>query len=523
MHRVFKKLYLFSKNTYTMNLIPSFSAGTWTLLITFFILLILYGVWPYGFFRNLGIPGPRPLPFVGTFLSYIWGFHNFDVQCFNKYGSIWGIFDGRQPLLMITDPAMIKTVMVKECYTIFTNRREMVLAGPLADALSLVKDEKWKRIRSALSPLFTSGRLKEIFPIVERYADSFIANLKKRNLENPVGIKDIFGPYSMDVVTSTSFSVDVDSINNPKDPFLSNVKKMLKFSLFNPFFLIITLFPFTARFFEKLGVSFVSKSSLDYFYRTVRKIKDEHHIKQESQVDFLQLMVQSQILEEKANAQESSKPVKGLTDHEILSQSLVFIIGGYETTSSTLSVLAHNLATNPTAMKKLQEEIDSVFPNNSPVTYEALMQMEYLEMAMNESMRLWPPAPRIERTCKNAVAIQGVTIPTGTLVVVPTYVLHRDPKIWESPDTYKPERFSKENREDINPYTFLPFGMGPRNCIGMRFAQLITKMVVVKLLQNFSLETCKETQIPLQLNALFQPKTPITLKIVPRTPARNQE
>uniref|UniRef100_A0A3B3QYZ8 unspecific monooxygenase n=1 Tax=Paramormyrops kingsleyae TaxID=1676925 RepID=A0A3B3QYZ8_9TELE len=162
-------------------------------------------------------------------------------------------------------------------------------------------------------------------------------------------------------------------------------------------------------------------------------------------------------------------------------------------------------------------------PPQSPVTYEALMQMEYLDMAMNESMRLWPPAPRIERTCKNAVAIQGVTIPTGTLVVVPTYVLHRDPKIWESPDTYKPERFSKENREDINPYTFLPFGMGPRNCIGMRFALVIMKMVVVKLLQNFHLETCKETQTPLQINAMFQPKTPIKLKIVPRTPASNQE
>ncbi|XP_048847204.1 cytochrome P450 3A27-like isoform X2 [Brienomyrus brachyistius] len=506
-----------------MNLIPSFSTETWTLLIAFLTLLILYGVWPYGFFKKLGIPGPRPLPFVGTLLSYIWGFHNFDVQCFNKYGSIWGIFDGRQPLLMITDPEMIKSVMVKECYTFFTNRREVVLAGPLADALSIVKDEKWKRIRSSMSPLFTSGRLKEIFPIVERYADSLIANLKKRNLENPVGIKDIFGPYSMDVVTSTSFSVDIDSINNPKDPFVGNVKKMMKFSLFNPLILILTLFPFTARFFEKLGVSFVSKSSLDYFYGTVRKIKDEHHINKESRVDFLQLMVRSQILEEKANAQESIKPVRGLTDHEILSQSLVFIVGGYETTSSTLSLLAHNLATNPTAMKKLQEEIDSVFPNNTPVTYEALMQMEYLDMAMNESMRLWPPAPRIERACKNTVEIQGVTIPTGTLVVVPTYVLHRDPKIWESPDTYKPERFSKENREDINPYTFLPFGMGPRNCIGMRFALLIMKMVVVKLLQNFSLETCKETQIPLQLNTLFQPKTPITLKIVPRTPATKQE
>uniref|UniRef100_A0A8C9W478 unspecific monooxygenase n=1 Tax=Scleropages formosus TaxID=113540 RepID=A0A8C9W478_SCLFO len=500
-----------------MSFFDYLSAQTWTLLATAFALLVLYGVSPYGYFKKLGIPGPRPLPFLGTCLSYRKGFQHFDMECFHKYGSIWGIFDGRKPLLMITDSNMIKAVMVKECYTYFTNRRDGIMAGPLADGLSLVKDEKWRRIRSVLSPIFTSGRLKEVFPIAIHYADIMMASLKKRNLEEPVQIKEIVGPYSLDVITSASFSVDIDSINNPNDPFVSNIKKILKFSFYNPLLWIITMLPFTTPIFEKLGLSLLENSSINFFYKALRKIKDhQNSILCLSRVDFLQLMIESQISDQQAEAKATGESIKGLTDHEILSQSLIFIFGGYETTGSTLTLLVYNLATNPDTMRKLQEEIDRVFPDNAPVLYEALMQMEYLDMAINESMRLWSPAPRIERACKQTVEIHGVTIPSDTLVVVPTYVLHRDPKIWESPETFKPERFSKENRESIDPYTFLPFGTGPRNCIGMRFALMIMKLAVVKLLQNFDFETCKETQIPLELNTLYQPKQPITLKLVPR-------
>ncbi|KAL4658230.1 cytochrome P450 3A27-like isoform X2 [Arapaima gigas] len=505
-----------------MSFFALLSVETWTLLLVLFTLLVLYGISPYGHFKKLGIPGPRPLPFLGSFLAYRKGFHNFDVECFNKYGNIWGIFDGRSPLLMIADRNMIKAVMVKECHTYFTNRRDGFMAGPLSDGLSLAKDEKWRRIRSALSPVFTSGKLKEVFPIVSHCADIMMASLKKKNLEGPVQVKDIVGPYSMDVITSASFSVDIDSINNPNDPFVSHIKKMLKFSFYNPVLWIITVFPFTIPFFEKLGVSLFSNSNLDFFYKALKKIKDQHHKVHGNRVDFLQMMIECQISEQQSDDKATDEAVKGLTDHEILSQSLIFIFGGYETTSSALTLLAYNLATNPDSMRKLQEEVDRVFPDNAPISYEELMQMEYLDMAINESMRLWPLAPRIERACKQTVEIHGVTISSGTLVVVPVYVLHRDPKIWESPETFRPERFSKENKDSIDPYTFLPFGTGPRNCIGMRFALMVVKLAIVKMLQNFDFKTCKETQIPLEVNVLFQPKQPITLKLVPRNSSSNK-
>ncbi|KAJ8355115.1 hypothetical protein AAFF_G00097490, partial [Aldrovandia affinis] len=221
-----------------MGFLPSFSTETWTLLALFLTLLVTYGVWPYRVFKKLGIPGPRPLPFIGN-LSFRRSFMELEMEWCLKYGKVWGIYEGRIPIMMISDPTMIKTIMVKECYTVFTNRRDIFESGALSDAVSIAKDEKWRRIRSALSPSFTSGRLKDVFPIVLKYADALIDNLKKRDLKQPINVKDLLAPYSMDVVTSSSFSVEVDSINNPKDPFVTNMKKLFDFG---PLLLLTCMF-----------------------------------------------------------------------------------------------------------------------------------------------------------------------------------------------------------------------------------------------------------------------------------------
>uniref|UniRef100_A0A665SZ81 unspecific monooxygenase n=1 Tax=Echeneis naucrates TaxID=173247 RepID=A0A665SZ81_ECHNA len=471
----------------------------------------------------MGIKGPRPLPFIGTFLEYRKGIYNFDTECFQKYGKVWGLYDGRLPVLVFMDTDIIKTILVKECYSVFTNRRDLGLNGPLYDAVSIAEDEKWKRIRSVLSPSFTSGRLKEMYTIMLKHSSNLIKVLvKKAELDESSAfslLKDrrVFGPYSMDVVTSTAFSVDIDSINNPSDPFVTNIKKMVKFNFFNPLLVLTILFPFLEPVFNKMNLSFFPAEVMDFFYSTLEKIKsDRKKNDRKNRVDFMQLMVDSQISENN-NTDDNSQ--KGLTDHEILSQAMAFIFAGYETSSSTLCFLAYSLATNPHIQKTLQEEIDKTFPEKP--TYEGLVQMEYLDMVMNESMRLYPIGNRLERIAKVSVEVNGVTIPKGTATVIPVYTLHRDPALWPEPEIFKPERFSKENKDNIDPYAFLPFGAGPRNCIGMRFALLMMKLAIVEVLQNFSIVTCKETDIPMVLanDGFTIPKNPIKLKLEPRASA----
>ncbi|XP_075947653.1 cytochrome P450 3A40-like [Anarhichas minor] len=496
-----------------------FSAETWTLLVALITLIFVYSCWTFGTFKKMGVPGPKPVPFFGTILAYRKGITNFDTDCFKKYGKVWGIFDGRQPVLCITDPAMIKAVLIKECYSLFTNRRNFHLNGQLYDAVSVSEDDQWRRIRSVLSPTFTSGRLKEMFSIMKHHSANLTSSMKKKaDKDEPLELKEFFGPYSMDVVASTAFSVDIDSLNNPSDPFVTNIKKMLKFDLLSPLFLIVAFFPFMGPILEKMEFSFFPSSVTDFFYAALKKIKsNREYSQQKSRVDFLQLMIDSQ----KNN--DLSEPNKGLSDHEILSQAMIFLFAGYETTSSSLTFLAYNLATNPHVMKRLQEEVDSTFPDKGPVEYQALMQMEYLDSVINESLRLYPIAPRLERVAKATVEINGLVIPKDMVVMVPTWPLHRDASLWPEPEEFKPERFSKENKETIDPYTYMPFGAGPRNCIGMRFALVMMKLAMVEILQRFSFSVCKETEIPFEMDiqGLLMPKRPIKLKLVLRSESSN--
>uniref|UniRef100_A0A3Q3G237 Cytochrome P450, family 3, subfamily A, polypeptide 65 n=1 Tax=Labrus bergylta TaxID=56723 RepID=A0A3Q3G237_9LABR len=120
------------------------------------------------------------------------------------------------------------------------------------------------------------------------------------------------------------------------------------------------------------------------------------------------------------------------------------------------------------------------------------VNLEYLD---HESMHLFTNVPRLNRMCKTPVQVHGLNIPEGTIVAIPLNIVHMHPRFWSSPEKFRPERFSKDSGEEVNPYAFMPVGLGPRNCVGMRYAILIVKLVLVRLLQSYSLETCKDTMV----------------------------
>ncbi|XP_023052978.1 cytochrome P450 3A43 isoform X2 [Piliocolobus tephrosceles] len=423
---------------------------------------------------------------------------------------LYMLYEGQQPMLVIMDPDMIKTVLVKECYSVFTNRMPSGPMGFMKSALSFAEDEEWKRIRTLLSPAFTSVKFKEMVPIISQCGDMLVRSLRQE-AENskPTNLKDFFGAYTMDVITGTLFGVNLDSLNNPQDPFLKNMKKLLKLDFLDPFLLSISLFPFLTPVFEVLNIGLFPKDVTHFLKNSIERMKESRlKDKQKHRVDFFQQMIDSQ------NSKET-KSHKALSDLELVAQSIIIIFAAYDTTSTTLPFIMYELATHPDVQQKLQEEIDAVLPNKAPVTYDALVQMEYLDIVVNETLRLFPVVSRVTRVCKKDIEINGVFIPKGLAVMVPIYALHHDPKYWTEPEKFCPERFSKKNKDNIDPYRYIPFGAGPRNCIGMRFALTNIKLAVIKALQNFSFEPCEETQIPLKLNNLpiLQPEKPIVLKV----------
>uniref|UniRef100_UPI00398E99CA thromboxane-A synthase isoform X3 n=1 Tax=Pristiophorus japonicus TaxID=55135 RepID=UPI00398E99CA len=348
-----------------------------------------------------------------------------------------------------------------------------------------------------------------------------------------------YGCFSMDVVASVAFGTQVDSQKNPEDPFVKHAKMIFNVNFFKPFIFLSIIFPSFMMPLRHL-MPRTSMSKVNAFFISVIKniiaLRDQQPSDQRRR-DFLQLMLdareKSDIVDSNSQTEESPKtqnakhtatanPTKVqkriLTLDKILGQAFIFFAAGYETTSSTLAFTSYLLANHPESQELLLKEVDEFCKSHTTPDYNNVQKLPYLDMVISESLRMYPPGVRFSRVCEKDCLVNGLLIPAGFTIEVPVGVLHYDPKYWPEPEKFKPERFTAEMKAERHPFVYLPFGAGPRNCIGMRLAQLEIKIALVRLLSKYSFQTCPETQIPVQIKSLgiLGPKEGVILKIVPR-------
>ncbi|XP_063683453.1 cytochrome P450 4F4-like [Bolinopsis microptera] len=173
---------------------------------------------------------------------------------------------------------------------------------------------------------------------------------------------------------------------------------------------------------------------------------------------------------------------------DILEEANVFILGGHDTTASGMSWILFLLSQNPEHMAKCYEEIKEVFDNGGGdeyVTQQQINDLTYFSLCFKECLRMKSPVPMIGRELHNEVEIDGIRLPKGTNVAILIDALHRVEEFWDEPNEFRPERFSPENSKDRDPYSYILFSAGSRNCIGQNFAIAELKMAVAKLIYNF--------------------------------------
>ena len=183
--------------------------------------------------------------------------------------------------------------------------------------------------------------------------------------------------------------------------------------------------------------------------------------------------------------------VEGLTEDMVISQGIIFLAAGFETTASTMSILLYNLAKHPQIQEKCYEEIANILTDeDKEINYDTIAEMTYLEACIQETLRLYPIVLRNQRYCSKDSSINGMVIKEGTGIIVPTWAMHRNSELFgEDAKMFVPERFlDGRMTEPIANYTFHAFGGGPRSCIGMRFAMTEMKIAMAKLLTTFSFE-----------------------------------
>ncbi|VDP08173.1 unnamed protein product [Soboliphyme baturini] len=179
---------------------------------------------------------------------------------------------------------------------------------------------------------------------------------------------------------------------------------------------------------------------------------------------------------------------KVLTNEEVIQQCIIFMLAGYETSSTTLAYVTYLLTLYPECQAILTAEVDENFPGGKEPTSDSIKDLVYAECVIKETLRLYPVAAEVVgRICSKTCEIKGVTIPDGVTVVVDVWSLHRDKEIWgPDADEFKPERFVNQDKRMES--AWIPFGSGPRICIGMRLAMNEMKMALVKIFQKFTFE-----------------------------------
>lgn len=317
--------------------------------------------------------------------------------------------------------------------------------------------------------------------------------LKRVSLaDQSVDMQEWLSKLTLELILSTAFGVDANIQVGENTEMLENAQKFFQVP---PIVRRLARFPVASTLIGFLGRL---RGNLDYFGDLAQHvIKTRRQRGITGRKDLLQLMMD-------AHDEKTGENVCRLTDDEIVAQSILFLLAGSDTTGNTLSFIVYFLAVNPDVQEILRVQVKEAMKSNAEESlYDVAKGIDYLDCVIKETLRLCPTLPMINRECSEAHDLNGIHIPAGTEILFAPYVMHRDPDAWPDPEKFDPERFRGPAKDTRHAFQYLPFGAGPRRCIGMRFALIEIKVVLVKILMKYKFERSPETKVPLDVHEGF--------------------
>ncbi|XP_065311301.1 cytochrome P450 3A24-like [Dermacentor albipictus] len=440
-----------------------------------------------------------------------------DQERYKKYGRLFGAYEQGKPCLFVAEPDLIKQVLVKD-FQLLPNRKQRRTSNLLLDNMMVIATvERWRSIRPASSPAFSTGKLRKMNALIQDCARTTCKHLREAAERNDdIDVKRFFGHYSLDVIARCAFGTRLDSHTDATNEFVTQASKAFSARM-SLRLLIAVLFPGLVKYFS---FRIATGSEFEYFKNVCQRIINERRQEDFRQEDFLQLMMDAQEgslassddgaadPESKLfdvgseNKPETTKSTKRLSEIEAMAQCVLFFLAGQETTSSTIAFTTYLLALNPDVQEKLRKEVDDCIAENGPEpSLDVISKLTYLHCVVSEALRLFPPATRLERSGYEDYTLgdTGIKLPKECSIMIPVYAMHHDPELFPDPDSFRPERFSDENVDSVQPYTYLPFGAGPRNCIGMRLALQSVKLCLLHSLHSVQFVRTDKTKDPLTI------------------------
>ncbi|XP_059612807.1 probable cytochrome P450 6a23 [Phlebotomus argentipes] len=414
----------------------------------------------------------------------------------NKFG---GLYMFISPAMIFVDIDLVKSVLIRDFHH-FEDRGFYVneKSDPLSAHLFSLSGNTWRSLRAKLTPTFTSGRMKTMFPIIAGISQELQkVFLEEAAKDSSIEVKNLLARFNTDVIGNCAFGLECNSLKDPKTEFRRYGIMAIRRNTFDGLKQAFLLaFPKVGKFFDMM---LTNPEVASFYIRVVRETVEHREKNNIQRNDFMNLLI---------GLKNSESESERLTVVELAAQSFMFFLAGFETSSTAMMYCLYELALNPDIQEKTREHINQVLQkHNNEFTYEAMMDMTYLEQVVNETLRKYPFVTNLLRICTKDYQIPNskVTIKKGTRIFVPIYGLHHDPEYYPNPDKFDPERFTKEAIASRPQCTYIPFGDGPRVCIGMRFGLMQVRIGLAAILQILKFSPCAKTDIPLTGFSLTQP------------------
>ncbi|XP_037278415.2 cytochrome P450 3A9 isoform X2 [Rhipicephalus microplus] len=500
----------------------------WIILaVTPGVLLYLYVTRNRSFWKNQNIRSePYSLILGATLKIFLNPVHEVDLARYKKYGPLFGAFEMGKAILFVAEPKLVKKVLVDD-FSALPDRRTIKMNEPLLDnVMSMAPFEVWQKVRKGSAPAFSASVLRKMNALIEECALATTEHLKKAASSNQdIDVKQFFSDYVLNLIAKCAFAVKLDSHSDPTNEFVTRSKQVLS-QRFTPRLLVMVVFPFIAR---KLGIGPMKRDVVDFFRNLGRNLMKDNKDTDVQHDNFFKILMDEKKIQVDAKHGEvfdrdrrlfdvasDSKPDSSasseikLTEDEAMAQCILFFLAGQLKTSNAIGCTLYLLALHQEVQDRLRNEVDECCAlHGDHPGLDAITKLRYLHCVVSETLRLYPPVSRFERAPSEDYTLgdTGVKVTKNDLVAVPIYAIQNDPKYFPEPSTFDPERFSEENAGSIQPYTYLPFGAGPRNCIAIKFSLQATKLAIFHAIRNVQVVRTENTKVPLVFQNGFRPMT----------------
>jgi cytochrome P450 len=439
-------------------------------------------------------PGPRGRPLTGNLLDYTRDHLVFLTRCAREYGDVVGLRFVNVPVYLLNHPDHVEYVLVRNNRNFIKSRGERISLGFLGNGLLTSEGSFWRRQRRLAQPAFYRERIAAYGEVMVECGERMVAGWRDDEIRD---VHDDMGHLTLEIVARTLFGVPLG----------------------NAEFVAVgdALATISQRFTGRGGVFFQVPEKVPTpgnlrFRRAVRRLDGliyriirDRRASGEDAGDLLSMLL----------AVRDEETGEGMTDRQLRDEAMTVFLAGHETTANALSWTWHLLAGHPEVDSRLQEELREVLAGRPP-TIEDLPRLHYTDMVVKESMRLYPPVWAFGREALADCEIGGYHVPAGTQLIVSQWVMHRDPRYYEEPRRFRPERWGDGSTEGLPKYAYFPFGGGPRLCIGQSFAKMEAVLLLATIAQQIRLRFAPGERVVPQPSITLRPRNGMRMALAKR-------